>query len=326
MLSPNAIQLELSPADLGKRIDVFLAEHLEGFSRTRIQDLIESGCVACEAGAIRRSNFRLRSLQAIEVRTPPPLESRVIPQDLPIEILYEDDDLAVVNKPAGISTHPTPVKTEGTLVNALLYHLKDLSGVGGVLRPGIVHRLDLVTSGLLVVAKNQIAHERLSDQFRQRLITKTYRAVCLGADPGEAGAIEGLIHRHPARRRKMTLGEEGRTSKTDYRRVAANPPLFGLLLFPTTGRTHQIRVHLESIRCPIVLDELYGYDSRRWPRREILPALRSYPGILLHAERLEFTHPSAKEAMNFHTPPPPLFEEIWRLVFGRAPGMPDAAP
>jgi 23S rRNA pseudouridine1911/1915/1917 synthase len=314
----NEGPIRLIPAieDAGKRIDLFLSEHLESVSRTRIQDLITQGHVRTSAGLVRKSNFKLRHTEWVEVAMPSPSQSKVPAQDLPLRILYQDADLAVVEKPVGMPTHPTPSKTEGTLVNALLHHLVDLSGVGGVLRPGIVHRLDLVTSGLLVVAKNQHAHEQIADQFRKREVKKTYRAICLGADPGGEGTIEGAIARDPNRRRKMTLSEAGRTAKTLYRRVEAAHPLYGLLLFPYTGRTHQIRAHLESIHCPIVLDTLYGYEPKRWPHPGLHPLLKGYKGIFLHAEKLEFKHPGTKEALTFETPPPEAFLEVWRGVFG----------
>ncbi|MCG3196082.1 MAG: Ribosomal large subunit pseudouridine synthase D [bacterium] len=303
------------PEDQEKRIDLFLAERLPDLSRTRIQDLIAHGQIHTSAGPVRKANFRLRNVSWVEIQMPPPTASLIRPEPHSIEILYQDQDIAVVVKPVGMPTHPTPSRTSGTLVNALLFHLKDLSGVGGVLRPGIVHRLDQVTSGLLVVAKHTRSHELLADLFRKRLVRKTYRAICLGADPGAEGVVEGALGRHPTRRRKMALLPAGRHSLTQFARAAARAPLVGLLLHPVTGRTHQIRVHLESLRCPIVLDTLYGYDPKRWPLPALNPLLRDYPGILLHAERLEFTHPTSREAMSFTAEAPEAFRRVWNEAF-----------
>jgi 23S rRNA pseudouridine1911/1915/1917 synthase len=331
--------------DLGKRMDHFLVEKLaahptpsteEGehgseahqriYSRTWIQELIEAGRVTTGLGPVRKANFRLRQLDWVEINLPTPEEYSVPAEDLPIEILYQDGDLAVVVKPSGMPTHPGASQFHGTLVNALRFHLKDLSGIGGVLRPGIVHRLDRVTSGLLVVAKSQTAHIRLSDLFRTRKVTKVYRAVCLGKNPGEKGVIEGYLDRHPTHRKKRRFiatqqatpppeVNPGRFSRTLFERVASQPPLLGLLLYPYTGRTHQLRVHLESLGCPIVLDQLYGYDPHRWQLFHLNPLLRKYPGILLHAERLGFVHPLTGQEMTFEAPPPILFQQIWGNCF-----------
>jgi 23S rRNA pseudouridine1911/1915/1917 synthase len=238
-------------------------------------------------------------------------------EDLPITILYQDASLAVVYKPAGMPTHPTTFRTSGTLVNALLYHIKDLSGIGGVLRPGIVHRLDRVTSGLLVVAKTGQAHESLSNQFQERLVKKTYRVLCLGRDPGPEGTIEGLIDRHPIRRIRMTIGDKGRTSLSHYTRIESHNPVYGLFFHPHTGRTHQIRVHLEKIGLWVVSDSLYGYDANRWPYPAFNSRMKDYPGIFLHAEHLEFEHPLSREPLSFTGQSPELFQTVWQHVFGK---------
>ncbi len=304
-------RFEPEEEDLGKRIDLYLSERIEDLSRTRIQELIEAGRVATQLGLVRKSNFKLRQEGWVEISLPTPEEYEVPPEDLPIDILYEDSDLAVVVKPPGMPTHPTPSRIHGTLVNALRFRLKDLSGIGGLLRPGIVHRLDRVTSGLLVVAKNQQAHVRLSDQFRKRTVKKIYRALCLGRDPGAKGVIVGLLDRHPTRRKKWILGTTGRISKTSYQRILSKHPLYGLLLFPHTGRTHQLRAHLESLHLSIVLDTLYGYESHRWPHAAQNPLLKEYPGILLHAEQLEFDQSTTGERLHFEVEPPEVFRRVW---------------
>lgn len=302
--------------DSGKRLDVYLSGQIEDLSRTRIQSLIEEGNIRSDAGLLRKCKTKVGRSKWIEVTLPPPLESAIAPEDLPIRVLYEDRDIAVVEKPPGIPTHPTTTKTSGTLVNGLLYHLSDLSEIGGVLRPGIVHRLDRVTSGLLAIAKNSKAHQDLSNQFRERTVKKTYRALCLGSDPGSEGTVEGRIDRHPHHRRRMVLGEKGRESVSTFRRVCSESHLRGLLVQPHTGRTHQIRVHLEKLHCPVVLDEIYGYEPRRWPYSRLNPVLKTYPGILLHAEKIEFKHPATGAPVRFQTPPPDDFVKVWGEVFG----------
>jgi len=309
------VVVEPGPDDQGQRIDLFLSEKLPDVSRTRIQRLIEDGHVRSGEGAITKTNTRLSGIEWIELDLPPPEPSSLEPENLPITILHQDSDLAVVVKPPGIPTHPTAVRTTGTLVNALLFHLDDLSGIGGVLRPGIVHRLDRVTSGILVIAKNPKAHEHLSDQFRERKVEKTYRALCLGRDPGAEGQIEGRIRRHTAKRRRMSLGQEGRDSLTGYKRLAVEHPLYGMMLHPKTGRTHQIRVHLESIHLSVALDDLYGYEPKRWPKPELNNLLKGYPGIFLHAGGLAFEHPSTGQRVSFEANPPEVFQEVWDKVF-----------
>ena len=311
------IRLSPEEVDQGKRVDSYLTEKIEDQSRTRIQEWIKQGRVRSTSGAITRTHHKVQAGEAIEIRLPPPLESAIIAEDLPIEVLYEDSDLAVVVKPSGMPTHPTTTKTTGTLVNALQYRLKNLSGVGGVLRPGIVHRLDRVTSGILVVAKNDVAHHSLTDQFKNRKVKKTYRALCLGHAADSKGVISGLIDRHPTKRQRMVLGESsGRESETFYEIVERNEPLYGLLLTPTTGRTHQLRVHLEKIHLPIVLDHLYGYEPKRWPHPALNPLLKNHPGIFLHAEKLEFRHPASGASLRFWVDPAKNFRKVWKAVFG----------
>lgn len=313
-------RLRLYPeeGDEGKRVDAFLSERVPELSRTRVQELIRTGQVRSQDGPIEKTNARVQPGRWIEVALPPPLESAIRPEDHGIRILHQDRDLAVVVKPAGMATHPTAAKTSGTLVNALQFQLEGLSEVGGVLRPGIVHRLDRVTSGILVVAKNDFAHHFLSQQFKNREVKKTYRAICLGSEPESKGVVRGLIDRDPKRRRRMMLGgKTGRESETSYEVVGRADPLFGILLHPKTGRTHQIRVHLEKLRCPIVLDKLYGYEPKRWPAPKLNALLKDYPGIFLHAERLEFSHPRTGESLSFSVDPPEGFQKLWTAVFGK---------
>lgn len=312
---PNVQRFTPSDDDRGKRIDAYLAERITDCSRSRIQDLIDRGHVSTEQGQVRKSNFRLWHTAWVELAFPDLESLAAPPEDLKVPIVFEDEWIAVVNKPVGMSTHPTPARTTGTLVNALLFQLNNLSGIGGVLRPGIVHRLDKVTSGLLVIAKTQRAHERLAEQFRRRTIQKIYRALCLGVEPDASGVIEKAIERDPIRRARMRAGFSGRASVTHYTRIAARHPLYGFKIRPVTGRTHQIRVHLESIRCPIVGDKTYGYETKRWPWSALNPDLKEYPGILLHAERLAFSHPESGEPLRFCVPPPIIYRKVWESVF-----------
>jgi 23S rRNA pseudouridine1911/1915/1917 synthase len=307
------------PEDLGTRIDRFLTDRMPDYSRTRIQSLIEEGRVQRGSEPILNSNYKIRHNDPIRVLPPPPLASSIQPEDLPIQVLFEDEFLAVVFKPAGMASHPTTTKTSGTLVNALLHHLSSLSEIGGVLRPGIVHRLDRVTSGVLVVAKNQKAHELLSAQFKARTVKKTYRVLALGADPGESGEVSGKVDRHPHKRHRMIFGRSGRATLSTFERIESEGNLQGILFHPHTGRTHQIRVHLEHLGCPVVLDETYGYEPKRWPIPSLNPLLRAYPGILLHAEKLEFDHPLTQERMSWRMPPPEDYRRIWEGVFGKPP-------
>ena len=225
----------------------------------------------------------------------PPLEpSTVIPEDISFDILYQDASLAVINKPAGLTVHPSEHRKTGTLVNGLLFHIKDLSGIGGVLRPWIVHRLDRVTSGVILIAKTDEAHRILSDNFKSRKIKKIYRAIVHGEPHGGDGVIDQPIGRDSVDRKKMCIRQDGRKSLTRYKICQRGLGGSFVELYPYTGRTHQLRVHMKHMQCPIVGDELYC-DRKTYCKGELERLYQGYPGIALHAFKLVFNHPITGE-------------------------------
>ena len=285
------------PQDAGVRLDQFLAARATPLSRARIQDLIKAGHVTLN-GCATKASARLRATDAIALTEPPPVPSTTLAEDLALDLLFEDDDLIVLNKPPGMVVHPAAGNWQGTVVNALLHHCPTLSGIGGELRPGIVHRLDKETSGCLVAAKNDVAHQALSRQFAGREVTKIYLALAAGKFRHATGVIEGAIGRHPVQRKKMTVLADGRgrASKTSYRVLAEIPA--GTLVECTlhTGRTHQIRVHLRHLGHALLGDEVYGRRA-------------GFTRQMLHAWRLGFTHPRTGVRMNFLSPIPADFIE-----------------
>lgn len=296
----------LVPPDArGERLDQYLSARLEGVSRSRIQALIAEGHILVD-GQPSKASLKLRGGESLDVNIPPPAEMSLAPEALPLDIVYEDADLLVVNKPQGMATHPAPGSLSGTLVNALLAHCKDLSGIGGVSRPGIVHRLDKDTSGLLVVAKNDVAHQGLSAQIAAKTATRQYLAVIMGTLATPEGTISAPIARHPRERVKMAIVEGGRHAVTHWRvleefRAAGRAPASLVELTLETGRTHQIRVHLAHLNRPIVGDPVYAPPSP-YPVR--------LAGQALHAFRLAFDHPRDGRHMTFEAAPPETFQKL----------------
>ena len=288
-------EFRIESTGAGARLDQFLATTAPGFSRARIQDLIKSGHVTLNGVAVKAS-ARLRAGDAITLHEPPAVVTETVPEDIALDVIFEDADLIVINKPAGLVVHPAAGNWTGTLVNALLHHCHGLSSIGGEQRPGIVHRLDKETSGCLVVAKNDVAHQSLAKQFAGREVTKIYLALAAGRFARKSGAIEAPIGRHPVQRKKMTvsLAGRGRASKTGYRVLCELPA--GTLVECTlhTGRTHQIRVHLKHLGHPVLGDEVYGRRG-------------GFARQMLHAWRLGFAHPRTGERLNFESPIPPDF-------------------
>lgn len=286
----------------GERLDKWLAGRLPDRSRAEVQRWIEAGLVTARGRSLRASH-RLSAGETIEVVVPPPADYSVEPEAIPLDIRYEDDDLLVINKPAGMVVHPAIGNWHGTLVNAVLHHAPDLAGVGGVHRPGIVHRLDKDTSGLIIVAKNDAAHRSLQAQFREREVEKHYLALVYGALKSERGEINAAIGRDPRDRKRMAVvtATVGRSAVTRYETVAvyrltASAERLTLLdCRLLTGRTHQIRVHLAHVHHPIVGDVIYG------PRRRLPFAC---PRQFLHAAQLRFRLPSTGEALEFAAPLP----------------------
>ncbi|MDQ7821791.1 MAG: RluA family pseudouridine synthase [Candidatus Eremiobacteraeota bacterium] len=296
----STVTIEISPDDYGKRIDIVLAGHL-AISRNQVQRLIERGGVLL-SGDFPEVSDRLKKSDTIVVELLPPERSQVLPENIPLAILYEDEWVAVVNKPRGMAAHPGAGRYSGTLVNALLYAIKDLSGIGGVERPGIVHRLDRDTSGVMVIAKNDGAHAHLSLQFAERQVKKEYLALVHGEVREAERDIVAPIGRHPVKRKKMAVSREGRFAHTRWEVVERFRGYSLLKVRTLTGRTHQIRVHLTSTGFPLVGDEIYGVRENPWHFR----------GHALHAARLEFMHPRSGQAMEFEAP---LCGELQELLF-----------
>lgn len=295
-----------------KRLDVFLAGRMEDVTRSRIKKLIEDGLVTVNGKTVK-AGTEIRPGDQVAAELPDPVEYSARPENIPIEIVYQDKDFAVVNKPQGMTVHAGNGNTEGTLVNALLYSLDSLSGIGGVLRPGIVHRIDKDTSGLLVVAKNDRAHVALAGQIADKTCHRIYLALLEGKVKDDSGRIVTDIGRSPVDRLKMAVLPEGkgRVAITDYQVLARYGEEYTLCRFVLqTGRTHQIRVHARYMGHPVVGDPLYG------PKRQKF----ALAGQLLHARELELTHPTTGERMRFFAPLPPYFVEILEKL-GRKYGI-----
>lgn len=288
------------------RLDVFLARRDPFLSRSQVQRLIAQDAVRA-GGRPVRSSHKVREGETIACELPPANEYDVEPEDIPLSVIYEDASLLVVDKPAGMVVHPAAGHQKGTLVNAILFHSQDLSGIGGVLRPGIVHRLDKDTSGLLVVAKSDRAHQALTEQFRQRLVKKTYMAVVYGDVKGDQGRIDLPVGRHPDDRKKMSTGSRrGREAATSWQMKERFGVATLLKVDIETGRTHQIRVHLHAIGHPVVGDSVYGGARRANAVAEpaLRAALKTMKRQALHAAYLGFSHPLTGESLAFSSSPP----------------------
>lgn len=300
--------LALVAATRGERLDKWLTGQLPDRSRAEVQRWIEAGLVTL-AGRALKSSYRVGEGDVIDVVVPLPENYDVEPEDIPLDLLYEDKDLLVINKPAGMVVHPAAGHWHGTLVNAVLYHAPDLQGIGGVHRPGIVHRLDKDTSGVILVAKNDAAHRDLQAQFKAREVEKEYLALVYGGMSPERGEINAAIGRDPRERKRMGVmaASQGRPAATRYETLATyrmqstGERLTLLACRPLTGRTHQIRLHLAHVNHPIVGDEVYG------PRRKLPFAC---PRQFLHAHKLRFRLPATGEFVQFSAPLPPELQAI----------------
>jgi 23S rRNA pseudouridine1911/1915/1917 synthase len=303
----TVVELEVDAEHAGSRIDAYLSAVVPGHSRSQLQRLIKDGRVRLGGGQVRPS-ATVRAGDRVSVEIPAPAPVAASPEELPLEIVYDDADVVVVNKPAGMVVHPAAGHAGGTLVNALLYHVRDLSGVGGELRPGIVHRLDRGTSGLMVIAKSDAAHAELARQFHDREVEKEYIALVWGVV--HAGRrIDAAIGRHPEERHRMST--RARRARTAVTRITGAEHLRGLTLVTVaiaTGRTHQIRVHLSSIGHPVVGDSLYGGIRRRVPGD--LRAVTRLERPFLHAHRLAFTHPRDGQRLEFTSPLPADLQSV----------------
>ena len=302
---------------VSERLDIRLTALYPDFSRSRLQGLIDAGFVKVNGEVASKASVKVDDCDSIEVTFPPPVPAEPEPEDIPLDIIFEDENILVINKQAGLVAHPAPGHVGGTVVNAILHHCPDLKGIGGVARPGIVHRLDQDTSGVMVIAKSQTAMTQLAKDFSSHAnMRKLYLAIVHNRPEPPEGRIENLIGRHSGNRKKMAIVEEnGKTAITEYRTLAvAAKPVGGNVWEPgseislvgchiLTGRTHQIRVHMASLGCPVVGDTVYG---RKSADRTIRPA----PGRqLLHAWRLELLHPTSRKPLAFEAPVPECFSQ-----------------
>lgn len=295
----------LSPDREGERLDQFLARSIDSLTRSAAQKLLEEGAVTCHGRALKK-NDRTTPGQRLEVALPDPVAVDILPQDIPLTVVYEDADVIVVDKPVGMVVHPAPGHPDGTLVNALLYHCgNSLSGINGELRPGIVHRIDRDTSGLIVAAKNDAAHLSLATQLQDHSLYREYEAVCVGTLKEETGTVDAPIGRHPVDRKRMCVDRQnGRPAVTHWTVLGRYPGYTHVQCRLETGRTHQIRVHMASIGHPILGDLVYG-------AKKPVPGLA---GQCLHARRLSFVHPRTGERVTVECPLPEYFAEVLRKL------------
>lgn len=299
------IELEADPENIEERVDVFLAGEMEGFSRSYIQKLIRQGNVLVNQRPAK-ANYRLDEGDLVRVEIPEAVAPEIMPEDISIDILYEDADLLVVNKPKGMVVHPAAGHYSGTLVNALLYHCREgLSGINGVMRPGIVHRIDMDTTGSLLVCKNDFAHQAIAAQLKEHSITRRYRAIVHGVLGEDEGIIDAPIGRHSTERKKMAVNEKnGKEAVTHYKVIQRFEKFTYIECRLETGRTHQIRVHMSHIHHPLLGDTVYG--PSRCPFK--------LQGQTLHAMVLGFLHPRTGEYMEFTAPLPEYFEQLLKRI------------
>ena len=305
--------INVTDGDIGERLDRFVTDSAQ-ISRSLVVKLIECGSITV-SGKVENKNYKLRRGDVIEIKYPEPETDEAVAEDIPLDIVYEDSDIIVINKPSGMIVHPATGIYTGTLVNALMYHCKDsLSGIGGVIRPGIVHRIDKDTSGLLVVAKNDAAHIALSEQLKTHEVSRIYHAIAVGNVKDDAGTVNKPIGRHPADRKKMAVitdpEKRAREAVTHYEVISRYALPTGRFTYVKcqleTGRTHQIRVHMSSIGHPLAGDTVYGGGNTKFE----LESKRFISGQCLHAKCLELTHPRSGEKMRFECELPDDFKEL----------------
>ena len=297
----HTIRLTPLEEDTGTRLDSFLSRRVEGLTRSAAARLLTEGCVTCD-GAVPGKSYRIAGGEELCVILPEAEEPEAVPPDIPLDVVYEDEDVIVVNKPVGMVVHPAPGHPDGTLVNALLHHCGDsLSGIGGEKRPGIVHRIDRDTSGLIIAAKNDRAHLSLAAQLQDHSLSRVYEAVAVGGLREDRGTVDAPIGRHPVDRKRMAVDRQnGREAVTHWRVLARYPGFTHVECRLETGRTHQIRVHLASIGHPLLGDVVYG-------SKKPVPGLA---GQCLHARRLRFTHPSTGQLVELECPLPGWFQDV----------------
>ena len=296
----ETIFLTATPEDKGRRLDQFLADQLEELTRSAAQRLAEEEQVLLDGKPLKK-NYKMAGNETIEVNLPDPEPIDAAPQNIPLDIAYEDDDLLVINKPKGMVVHPAPGNPDGTVVNAVLYHCGDsLSGIGGAFRPGIVHRIDKDTSGLLIIAKNDKAHLYLSQQLKDHTLARTYEAVVIGNLKEDKGTVDAPLGRSPKDRKKMAIVPGGRRAVTHYEVIARYPGYTHVRCKLETGRTHQIRVHMASLGHPIAGDEVYGPSKSRV----------DLGGQCLHARQLSFLHPADGQPRQVESQLPAYFRDF----------------
>lgn len=301
----DIIELNIEEQGVGERIDKYLSDMLSSYSRSRIQKLISDGLVLVDNKNIK-SNYRLNNGDFLKISIPFPEEYEILPENIPLDIVYEDEDVILINKPKGMVVHPAAGHYEGTLVNALMYHCKDnLSGINGVLRPGIVHRIDMDTTGIIIACKNDNAHISLSEQLKEHSITRYYYAICHNSFSENSGTVDAPIGRHPIDRKKMAINHKNGKEAITHYEVLHNFGKFAYIKCRLeTGRTHQIRVHMASIGHPLLGDNVYC--SAKTPFK--------LQGQTLHAGVLGFVHPKTGKYMEFEAPLPEYFEKLLKKL------------
>jgi 23S rRNA pseudouridine1911/1915/1917 synthase len=297
-------KFEFEVEESGSRLDAFLNDKVESLSRNYAQKLIEDGKVNVNGRVVIKKNYKLKLGDLVIFEMPEPELLDIVAEDIPIEVVYEDDDVLIVNKPQGMVVHPAPGNYSGTLVNAIMFHTKNLSSINGVIRPGIVHRIDKNTSGLLMIAKNNVAHNCLAEQLKDHSSMREYMAIVHGNVKADSGSVDAPIARHPKNRLKNAVVQGGKEAVTHFF-VEERFGQFTLLrLQLETGRTHQIRVHMAHIGHPLVGDDVYG------PKKSKI----KHDGQLLHAKKLGFVHPTSGEYMEFDSVLPEYFEAIIKKI------------
>lgn len=295
---------EVSSNEENQRLDQFIKKKLIYISRSRIKYLIEENSVLVNLKSSKPS-YKVKRGDVIKVILPPEEKIELIPKEVPFDIIYEDEDIAVINKPSGIVVHPSPGHKENTLVQGLLLKLKNLSSIGGKIRPGIVHRLDKDTSGIMIVAKNDFSHQKLVLDFKERYIEKTYLALVYNKMSFKEGKIETYIGRHPINRKKMAVLKEGKLAITFYQVLEVFKKASLVLIKPLTGRTHQIRVHFSYIGHPILGDPVYGGIKHDIPKP---------PRLMLHSYQISFLHPKTLKKLEFTAPLPEDFKKYLEII------------
>src|SRR3990167_2595426 len=308
----KAFKFNVDETEVGCRLDKWLSLQLPEVSRSYVQKLILKGTVLVDKSP-RKGSYKLSSGELVDVELPDPEVWHIKPEEKKLDVLYEDDDLVIINKPVGVVVHPAPGHRQGTLVNYLLHHCKGLSSLGGILRPGIVHRLDQGTSGVLVVAKNDFTHMALSKQFQEHSIIRQYIALVFGEVSPPKGRIEQGIGRSPRDRKKMAALKGGKPAITEWELISRFKQLSLLKLTLKTGRTHQIRVHLSDKGWGVVGDEVYGGGVKRISsitKKRLRDLMKTVDHPLLHAKRLSFTHPRSGKIIDIESEPPEDFKKI----------------